>query len=116
MLGASPADSQALKGHADGLAGQEPGRPAFAVANPGEPVQRPHTGRLTEETRAVVQQVLQGFGEALVQVRAGRTRPAGFRLQASEPLASEGVQGMVDGAYGTSQVAGDRGRAQAVGA
>ncbi len=54
-----------------------------------------------------MQQVLQGVGEAFVQEGLGRMRPRGLLLQATQALAGEGAQGVVDGAHGTAQVAGD---------
>jgi hypothetical protein len=53
-----------------------------------------------------MQQVLEGLGVALVQEGLRGMGPGGFLLQASQARALEGAQGVVDGAHGTAQVAG----------
>jgi hypothetical protein len=116
VLGPLPADAQALQGHADGFAGQLPGRPALGVADLGDEVQRPHAGRLADQTRAVVQEILERLGVALFQEGPGRRRPRGFRLQAAEPFAGKGMHRIADRAHGTAEVAGDLRRPQPLGA
>jgi hypothetical protein len=115
LLGAPPADAEPLQRDADGLAGQLPRGPAAGMADLGKQLQGPQPGGLAAGARAVVQQILQGFGKALVQEGSGRVGSRGFLVQAGHPLAIEGVDGVADGAGGTAEIAGDLRGPQAVG-
>ena len=86
------------------------------MADLGDQVEGPQAGGLAEQAGAVMQEVLEGAGEALVEEGMGGVGPGGLRPQAGRAFALEGVEGLVDRTDGAVQVAGDGRRGQAVGA
>ncbi len=53
----------------------------FGVADLGQQLQRPQAGGLAEDAGAVVQQVLEGIGEAFVQEGPRRMGSGGLLLE-----------------------------------
>src|SRR5262249_58542094 len=91
--------------------------PGFGMADISRQVQGPDAGGLAEQAGAVVQQVLERLGMRRVEQGPCRVGTGGLLLEAVQPLAGEGMEGVADGGGGTAELAGDgrRGRAPGTG-
>jgi hypothetical protein len=100
----------------DGLVGQLPGRQPLLEGHVGQQVQRPGAPGLAEAPRGLVEDALERIGLGLVEDRLRILGAALLLVQTADPFCREGVEGVADGADGTSESVCDLGWPLAVGA
>jgi hypothetical protein len=107
---------QPLDRLADGLVGQAARGQPLLERDIGEQVEGPGAPGLAEPARGLVEDAPERVGLRLTEDRWHVLGSAPLLAQTAHPLLLEGVEGVVNGADGATDLGGDPGRSLAVGA